>query len=227
MVAQVPSEMFQSLNRAYKRSDDANRLASACEDYVSIPQSGLQAFRLCASTATLPSSVFQSLNRAYKRSDSRPRWRGYYCRHVSIPQSGLQAFRHRGEGLDAWEPGTVSIPQSGLQAFRHNSGTIRMFVQQGFQSLNRAYKRSDDDVIHCHSRYRGVSIPQSGLQAFRPKRCGAMAASSTGFNPSIGLTSVPTADTSRVGPARQLFQSLNRAYKRSDAVASKEPLQRL
>src|SRR3989442_588677 len=39
-----------------------------------------------------------------------------------------------------------------------------------------------------------------------------------GFNPSIGLTSVPTGPfyTGQTGPL--LFQSLNRAYKRSDGI---------
>src|SRR2546428_7570891 len=61
----------------------------------------------------------------------------------------------------------VSIPQSGLQAFRPGMLVLAMAVA-GFQSLNRAYKRSDREYCRCGT-------------------CCLL-----GFNPSIGLTSVPT-----------------------------------
>src|SRR6266849_4616891 len=62
--------LFQSLNRAYKRSDGERVCRGQCHFDVSIPQSGLQAFRLLVVIfAVLSISLFQSLNRAYKRSD--------------------------------------------------------------------------------------------------------------------------------------------------------------
>ena len=64
-----------------------------------------------------------------------------------------------------------------------------MFVL--FQSLNRAYKRSDY-----------ISLDES-LGTAR-------------FNPSIGLTSVPTKGQNDALVMQLMFQSLNRAYKRSD-----------
>ncbi len=96
-----------------------------------------------------------------------------------------------------------------------------------FQSLNRAYKRSDDMSAYLIQEVRSVSIPQSGLQAFRRSRfstwqqgaivfqslnraykrsdtpaCGLFVACSISFNPSIGLTSVPTTqrDKKKSGP---------------------------
>src|SRR5216684_2229094 len=85
-----------------------------------------------------------------------------------------------------------------------------------FQSLNRAYKRSDElsriDNNHGHA----VSIPQSGLQAFRPKMIHLPCSARHGFNPSIGLTSVPTSQRDDQRDHLAWFQSLNRAYKRSD-----------
>ncbi len=61
--------MFQSLNRAYKRSD------------AMIVFQGNSVKR------------FQSLNRAYKRSDTVVEQGLFGACAVSIPQSGLQAFR--------------------------------------------------------------------------------------------------------------------------------------
>src|SRR6266849_5473342 len=86
----------------------------------------------------------------------------------------------------------VSIPQSGLQAFRLGVSPPGTWVFGLFQSLNRAYKRSDSrfpvaivELVYrfnpsigltsvptpnsCgqHSGFFWVSIPQSGLQAFR------------------------------------------------------------
>src|SRR6266852_266762 len=87
---------FQSLNRAYKRSDQGSEIIAQIDPAVSIPQSGLQAFRPPLSVGLdILNVAFQSLNRAYKRSDlqrSVGDWRIYV---VSIPQSGLQAFRRR------------------------------------------------------------------------------------------------------------------------------------
>ena len=86
-----------------------------------------------------------------------------------------------------------------------------------FQSLDRAYKRSDLDFDFLDNQGVIVSIPRSGLQAFRRQQQQSTAASDAmfqsldraykrsdrssrsgiedehnGFNPSIGLTSVPT-----------------------------------
>src|SRR5712692_1868940 len=68
-------EWFQSLNRAYKRSDIPFPAPVRSSAVVSIPQSGLQAFRrhLITQTPSVPEQ-FQSLNRAYKRSDVRDCW---------------------------------------------------------------------------------------------------------------------------------------------------------
>src|SRR6266852_2971301 len=112
-----------------------------------------------------------------------------------------------------------------------------------FQSLNRAYKRSDGYALEQFTHAYAVSIPQSGLQAFRPAvhRCayalvgwfqslnraykrsdhifGTRSSKVTGFNPSIGLTSVPTRHIVLHNACKKLFQSLNRAYKRSDETA--------
>ncbi len=68
---------FQSLNRAYKRSDDR--------------------------TPRLPRSKphqFQSLNRAYKRSDLALSSFAALSSEVSIPQSGLQAFRQDSDDFE-------------------------------------------------------------------------------------------------------------------------------
>src|SRR6266852_5023759 len=110
---------FQSLNRAYKRSD-AESLKPR-----------------------LKPGQFQSLNRAYKRSDP-----------ASYP----------------------SAPND----------------YKKFQSLNRAYKRSDGALVNPRGTTGHVSIPQSGLQAFRHLEFAANTSGLACFNPSIGLTSVPT-----------------------------------
>ncbi len=84
------------------------------------------------------------------------------------------------------------LHQSGLQAFRLLVCTPGPVMKTEFQSLNRAYKRSD---THCRRGKRtpqNVSIPQSGLQAFRRHYTPELPVLSTCFNPSIGLTSVPT-----------------------------------
>src|SRR6266849_3542308 len=73
-------------------------------------------------------------------------------------------------------------------------------------------------MLSCTSSSRlAVSSPQSGLQAFRLEvlRNGELSIN-TGFNPSIGLTSVPTASSWACRTPAAKFQSLNRAYKRSD-----------
>src|SRR6266849_5919723 len=86
----------------------------------------------------------------------------------------------------------VSIPQSGLQAFRLGVSPPGTWGFGSFQSLNRAYKRSDSPQGPAPTIAMSVSIPQSGLQAFRHR---------------ILVDSI--LDFSG-------FQSLNRAYKRSD-----------
>ncbi len=159
--------MFQSLVRAYKRSDDRSPCAKRCQVVVSIPRSGLQAFRRFPSRSLkVIMFMFQSLVRAYKRSD--------YQRSRSLPS-----------------------PLS-------------------FQSLVRAYKRSD---IHKRIRKRSsilVSIPRSGLQAFRLENRTVSSLGGKRFNPSFGLTSVPTMTLRNQASLGGQFQSLVRAYKRSD-----------
>ncbi len=63
-----------------------------------------------------------------------------------------------------------------------------------FQSLNRAYKRSDQELRTALSYIENS------------------------FNPSIGLTSVPTSLSCSYAALFNTFQSLNRAYKRSDVA---------
>ncbi len=138
-------------------------------------------------------TTFQSLNRAYKRSDSLYDW----CMSFSF---------------------AVSIPQSGLQAFRHEVVEVSEQPDHLFQSLNRAYKRSDVVATIEIALTVFVSIPQSGLQAFRRLPNPSYIAVLGSFNPSIGLTSVPTIFFPLSSRLSMLFQSLNRAYKRSDAV---------
>ncbi len=70
--------------------------------------------------------------------------------------------------------------------------------------------------FHGYLQISDVSIPQSGLQAFRPSLGSVIPPRAICFNPSIGLTSVPTPLFHAGDKARQLFQSFNRAYKRSD-----------
>src|SRR6266849_2930956 len=110
---------FQSLNRAYKRSDNQFSSVLWLLSRVSIPQSGLQAFRLLAMSLPACSKLrFQSLNRAYKRSDpaSYPSAPNDYKKFQSLNR----AYK-RSDGALVNPRGTtghVSIPQSGLQAFR-------------------------------------------------------------------------------------------------------------
>ncbi len=86
-----------------------------------------------------------------------------------------------------------------------------------FQSLVRAYKRSDIAPSeqmplqqHCFNPSFGLtSVPTVGDQGHRVVR--------VRFNPSFGLTSVPTKGELEVPSHHPRFQSLVRAYKRSDA----------
>src|SRR6266849_5178460 len=159
---------------------------------VSIPQSGLQAFRPASSTTARTSlASFQSLNRAYKRSDNRhyPRHRGNERRfNPSIGLTSVPTYK----GSRAYKVETVvSIPQSGLQAFRRYSATIR--------------------------DRRAISFnPSIGLTSVPTVWSSIKASHSIRFNPSIGLTSVPTVEGNTAPGLPAPFQSLNRAYKRSD-----------
>ncbi len=91
--------MFQSLVRAYKRSDGIHKT-----------HIGRRV------------QVFQSLVRAYKRSDTYHQATLNGEEVVSIPRSGLQAFRPIGYRMRSTGSNGVSIPRSGLQAFRLLSG---------------------------------------------------------------------------------------------------------
>ncbi len=209
---------FQSLNRAYKRSDDHDRgvLPVACR--VSIPQSGLQAFRprlrdhrTDRSCCFNPSIGLTSVPTPFKR------WIRHLKCCVSIPQSGLQAFRLTAERwrlahLRCFNPsiGLTSVPTASW--FAGGSVTLK------FQSLNRAYKRSDQYSPSARSHttiafqslnraYKRSDIVILFVLLIRLSR----------FNPSIGLTSVPTLTTHAPSSSLLGFQSLNRAYKRSDS----------
>src|SRR5712692_7322437 len=168
-VEPAPIIMFQSLNRAYKRSD------------------ALQTIRL-----TPGDDMFQSLNRAYKRSDE------YNGRRVRLdtdgfnPSIGLTSVPTRQDGGGAGATHLVSIPQSGLQAFRRPCTKQERKIMRMFQSLNRAYKRSDFKNHHwIHSHWKGFN-PSIGLTSVPTTSYSFLPAYERGFNPSIGLTSVPT-----------------------------------
>ncbi len=134
---------------------------------------------------------FQSLNRAYKRSDAM----------INTEPSTL--------------PGRFN-PSIGLTSVPTTLASLAAREQVAFQSLNRAYKRSDGDGQLVCTMQRLVSIPQSGLQAFRRRVISMQSSDARRFNPSIGLTSVPTHDHPGRQGRHERFQSLNRAYKRSD-----------
>src|SRR6266849_662587 len=134
---------------------------------------------------------------------------------VSIPQSGLQAFRpvfNQGYPLDV----VVSIPQSGLQAFRLGKllcglGSHNRFnpsigltsVPTGYSSISR-------------SSSKVVSIPQSGLQAFRREVHYFLAAGILVSIPQSGFQTFRHVLLDESFDSTNMFQSLNRAYKRSD-----------
>ncbi len=139
-----------------------------------------------------PAYEFQSLVRAYKRSDNCRSDRGQGRSKVSIPRSGLQAFRHGEGGIDTPYSCCVSIPRSGLQAFRPQV-TSCVTVVQAFQSLVRAYKRSDDrHALNCAcNKDRFQSLVRAYKRSDEQRRKEFEERSSS-FNPSFGLTSVPT-----------------------------------
>jgi len=135
--------VFQSLNRAYKRSDCSEVAASLR------PQSGFNPSIGLTSVPTLKRRTFGFLDRGFNPSiglTSVPTLQGWRSlpglTSVSIPQSGLQAFRPT-DDPEAGANVQVSIPQSGLQAFRHRIVLVIDSFVVMFQSLNRAYKRSD------------------------------------------------------------------------------------
>ncbi len=109
--------------------------------------------------------------------------------------------------------------QSLNRAYKRSDRGVRSGrdVKQLFQSLNRAYKRSDQVTRHPFlppsKRFQSLnraykrSDSISRRASLKPARC---------FNPSIGLTSVPTWKPARPQIWQGRFQSLNRAYKRSD-----------
>ncbi len=163
--------------------------------------------------------MFQSLNRAYKRSDGtsmigQGEWKGSFNPSIGLtsvpterpsmspspasssfnPSIGLTSVPTYTSASASILFSMVSIPQSGLQAFRQSKICAHSINMLSFQSLNRAYKRSDQDYDHSNQhRSYSVSIPQSGLQAFRR------------YDRVLHLL------------AYRWFQSLNRAYKRSDS----------
>ncbi len=160
--------------------------------------------------------LFQSLNRAYKRSDEWLHLLLFNQIWGFNPSIGLTSVPTEEVAQVLSENSGVSIPQSGLQAFRRWQMDMLTFSAHVFQSLNRAYKRSDRFCLVISTFRTGVSIPQSGLQAFRPRLIAWRSFFSYGFNPSIGLTSVPTFSSDSEVLSSIGFQSLNRAYKRSD-----------
>src|SRR6266849_274419 len=139
--------------------------------------------------------MFQSLNRAYKRSDMAPLMR--------LPPQ-LRCFN----------------PSIGLTSVPTPFMVMRWQVKQLFQSLNRAYKRSDKLFGRGFMVLRGCFNPSIGLTSVPTAPLMRLPPQLRCFNPSIGLTSVPTLYTILSTICYSLFQSLNRAYKRSDLLFS-------
>src|SRR6266849_5888175 len=108
-------------------------------------------------------------------------------------------------------------PSIGLTSVPTYSGALATGAFTLFQSLNRAYKRSDGELVcrgQCHFE---VSIPQSGLQAFRPiLTIGKVAYNDHVSIPQSGLQAFRLLVVIFAVLSISLFQSLNRAYKRSD-----------
>ncbi len=183
---------FQSLNRAYKRSDQDNQLVVVYVPY-----------------------LFQSLNRAYKRSDVVAYSQRPSQAIVSIPQSGLQAFRHLLDGL------LIRYYlqfQSLNRAYKRSDCVIlnREVSPKVFQSLNRAYKRSDPNATNTPGQATHVSIPQSGLQAFRQNVRMSYGVLPFPFQSLNRAYKRSDGDMFILVSNVDKFQSLNRAYKRSD-----------
>ncbi len=191
--ATLASDLFQSLVRAYKRSD----LEEIHERHVCVQ--------------------FQSLVRAYKRSDLYRRCLPETSSVVSIPRSGLQAFRLKRSLSRSKRAASVSIPRSGLQAFRLQI-EVQGILVVSFQSLVRAYKRSDTQY---KPRVTGFRFEfQSLVRAYKRSDNDLLATNTLCrccFNPSFGLTSVPTPSACSMKRNIIKFQSLVRAYKRSDS----------
>ncbi len=159
---------FQSLNRAYKRSDKPVEDTFNWQSIVSIPQSGLQAFRRPLRSRFWRS--FDRFNPSIGLTSVPTRLPGddaLVCSDVSIPQSGLQAFRLLLPSL----PGVLqarfnpSIGLTSVPTFSSSSGMILSgavsIPQSGLQAFRRYLAPALPDIPY-------VSIPQSGLQAFRP-----------------------------------------------------------
>ena len=110
----------------------------------------------------------------------------------------------------------VSIPQSGLQAFRPFTVCHHQYGWLEFQSLNRAYKRSDRSRGRLFRDLKVVSIPQSGLQAFRHGDVTYGVDTHAMFQSLNRAYKRSDAEVIEVAREASRFQSLNRAYKRSD-----------
>src|SRR2546425_9447499 len=94
--------------------------------------------------------------------------RPYFTKLICFnPSIGLTSVPTVENAAYVQYPHSVSIPQSGLQAFRQPIVAKASSHYQPFQSLNRAYKRSDSGPLFEVFMEDVVSIPQSGLQAFR------------------------------------------------------------
>ncbi len=140
--------------------------------------------------------MFQSLNRAYKRSDPRRRHTLRPAWNCFNPSIGLTSVPTMQSLSCAYFAHAVSIPQSGLQAFRPSLAANGTFNAGLFQSLNRAYKRSDASDGH---------VPAWGAVVFQ----------------SLNRAYKRSDPTRPIGAVYALqFQSLNRAYKRSDLLSN-------
>ncbi len=162
--------MFQSLNRAYKRSD-SSRLS-------------MHSGRIL---------MFQSLNRAYKRSDPRRRPAHQRHHHVSIPQSGLQAFRRQQGAPGFRAPGRFnpSIGLTSVPTHLSNKEKLNMSNVSIPQSGLQAFRPALSHTLACVA---GSFNPSIGLTSVPTVPCGESPVEGRSFNPSIGLTSVPTVE---------------------------------
>jgi len=162
--------LFQSLNRAYKRSDPWSQPISVTSRVVSIPQSGLQAFRLhhpLYIKLVLLVSIPQSGLQAFRRSIVCGQVLPGFCFNPSIGLTSVPTVTlvNWGTTVGCFNPsiGLTSVPtdiiavlaSKRMQSFNPSIGLtsvptrfcfIHIEAIEVFQSLNRAYKRSDRAV---------------------------------------------------------------------------------
>ncbi len=124
---------------------------------VSIPQSGLQAFRPAIMKVSFacvrcfnPSIGLTSVPTAWRYKQHTTKTS---CFNPSIGLTSVPTYDYTNVHVYT---GLVSIPQSGLQAFRPSDCRPGGDRRARFQSLNRAYKRSDGCEWHDNNACRAT-----------------------------------------------------------------------